>query len=109
MACIFSVFIHLAHPHVVVVITGYLLSLFLLWHSRLGHMSVTCLRQLISSGCLGNVPFEDLSDCLSHRVSKSIVLPFHRSTTHTTHAFNLVHSLLYPGPENPMIRVVPKV
>ena len=72
-------------------IAGDRLSFFCLWHSRLGHPSVTCLRQLISSGSLGNVTFEDLTDCLSCRVSQSIGLPFHRSTTHTKHAFDLVH------------------
>lgn len=39
-------------------IAGDRLSLFRLWHSRLGHLSVTCLRQLIYSGSLGNVTFK---------------------------------------------------
>ena len=84
-------------------IAGDRLSFFCLWHSRLGHPSVTCLRQIISSGSLGNVTFKIYLFVLSCRVSKSIALPFHRSTTHTTHAFDLVHSDIWGPASQPTL------
>lgn len=49
---------------------------------------------------LGHVSFEDLSECLSCHVSKSIALPFNRSIACNKDALDLVHTFsdLPPNP-----------
>jgi len=76
-------------PHPSIIATDWFSS-FHLWRSRLGHLSVTYLKQLISSSVLGHDNLEDLLDCLSYLVSKSIALLLNCSTTYTKDAFDLV-------------------
>lgn len=79
----FVYFLHLTSSSSADVVATYQLSSFNLWHSTLSHMSDPYLKQLISSHILRDVPFADLSDCLSCRASKYIALPFNTTTTHS--------------------------
>ena len=62
-----------------------------LWHSRLGHASVSCIRSLATSGQLGSVEFESF-DCVACQLGKQSALPFNNSDTISFAPFDLVHS-----------------
>ncbi|KAL5762227.1 hypothetical protein ACOSP7_018491 [Xanthoceras sorbifolium] len=74
------------------------LSSLSLWHSRLGHISFSRLRSLISSGHLGSITDEHF-DCISCPLAKQHALPFNNSDS-TSHApFDLIHSDIWgPSP-----------
>ncbi|KAK2990000.1 hypothetical protein RJ640_009738 [Escallonia rubra] len=62
-----------------------------LWHSRLGHVSFSCLHPLVSSGLLGVVSSKKF-DCLPCQLAKQTALSFHLSTSVSSAPFDLVHS-----------------
>lgn len=69
-----------------------------IWHSRLGHVSLSRLRFLISKGVLGSTINEHL-DCQSCQLAKQHALSFHKSTSVTSAPFDLVHSDIWgPAP-----------
>lgn len=73
-------------------------SNFHLWHSRLGHVSVSRLKHLISLGSLGNLPSHDISDCSGCKLKKKVALPFNCSTSSIA-LFDLIHSDVWgPAP-----------
>ena len=73
-----------------------------LWHSRLGHMSLSRLRPLASSGQLGNVSNE-IIDCLSCQLDKQPALPFNNSDSISKSPFDLIHSDVWgPSPNSTM-------
>ena len=49
-----------------------------IWHSRLGHTSLSHVQALASSGYLGDIKFKSF-DCMSCQLGKQKVLPFSRS------------------------------
>ncbi|GJZ50863.1 cysteine-rich receptor-like protein kinase 8 [Tanacetum coccineum] len=60
-----------------------------LWHSRLGHPSLTVLKKI---KCLSHfIPCTFDFQCNICKLSKQSALPFHSSTSHATSLFELVH------------------
>ena len=69
-----------------------------LWHSRLGHASISRVKQLVSRGLLGSVSNKSF-DCLPCQFSKQTVLPYNNSVSHALSPFDLIHSALWgPSP-----------
>ena len=78
---------------------SHLSSDFYLWHSRLGHVSASRLRFLVSTGDLGNLNSQDISDCSGCKLAKFSALPFHKSVSSSLAPFDLVHSDVWgPAP-----------
>jgi hypothetical protein len=74
-------------------------SSFYLWHSRLGHVSSSCLRFLASTGALENLKTYDISDCSGCKLAKFSALPFNRSISVSSSPFDLIHSDVWgPSP-----------
>ncbi|CAL2250163.1 unnamed protein product [Prunus armeniaca] len=67
-------------------------SNFYLWHSRLGHVSGSRLKYLVSTGALGNFNCHDISDCSGCKLAKFSSLPFTRSSSISLAPFDLIHS-----------------
>ncbi|GFY96679.1 hypothetical protein Acr_11g0009850 [Actinidia rufa] len=63
-----------------------------LWHSRLGHASVSKLQKLISRGYLGSVKTESNFHCLACQTGKQHALPFQNSDSIASAPFDLIHS-----------------
>lgn len=75
------------------------LTLFDFWHSRLGHVSSSRLKYMLSAGLLGSVPYSDISDCKGCKLAKFSALPFNKSTTVSSAPFDLIHSSVWgPSP-----------
>ena len=69
-----------------------------LWHSRLGHASLSRLQLLASQSHLGSVNF-DKFDCMSCQFGKQTKLPFNKSDSFSSAPFDLVHSDVWgPAP-----------
>ncbi|KAG9450564.1 hypothetical protein H6P81_010529 [Aristolochia fimbriata] len=64
---------------------------FILWHSRLGHVSRSTLHKMISSGSLGSVSSASLQ-CISCKLGKHTALPFHTSEHRSLAPFDVIHS-----------------
>jgi hypothetical protein len=62
-----------------------------LWHSRLGHASLSRLQLLASQGHFGLVSFNKF-DCMSCQFGKQTKLPFINSDSFSSTPFDLVHS-----------------
>ena len=62
-----------------------------LWHSRLGHASISRVKQLVSRGLLGSVSNKSF-DCMPCQFGKQIALPFNTSVSHVFSSFDLIHS-----------------
>jgi hypothetical protein len=62
-----------------------------LWHSRLGHASVSRIRSLATSGQLGSVESKSF-DCVACQLGKQNALPFNNSDSISSAPFDLVHS-----------------
>jgi hypothetical protein len=62
-----------------------------LWHSRLGHASVSRICSLATSGQLGSVESESF-DCVACQLGKQSALPFNNSDSISSALFDLVHS-----------------
>ncbi|CAL8092397.1 unnamed protein product [Prunus armeniaca] len=67
-------------------------SNFYLWHSRLGHVSGSRLKYLVSTGALGNFNCHDISDCSGCKLAKFSALPSTRSSSISLAPFDLIHS-----------------
>ena len=61
-----------------------------LWHTHLGHPSLSCLQLLASQGHLGSVQFQK-SDCTSCHFGKQTKLPFSKSNSFSSALFDLIH------------------
>ncbi|CAJ2637857.1 unnamed protein product [Trifolium pratense] len=74
-------------------------SNFYLWHSRLGHISASRLKYLVSTGALGKLQISDISDCCGCKLAKFSALPFNKSVSVSSEPFDLVHSDVWgPSP-----------
>ena len=74
-------------------------SSFYLWHSRLGHVSESRLKYLVSNGALGNLHTHDISDCSGCKLAKFTALPFNKSSSISVAPFDLIHSDVWgPAP-----------
>ena len=77
-------------------------SSFNIWHSRLGHLSLSRLKLLANSGCLGTIK-DDSFSCLSCQLGKHCALPFTSNDFTSTCAFDLIHSDVWgPAPHSSM-------
>ena len=61
-----------------------------LWHSRLGHASISRVKQLVSRGLLGSVSNKSF-DCMPCQFGKQTALPFNNSVSHALSSFDLIH------------------
>ena len=68
-----------------------------LWHSRLGHASISRVKQLVSRGLLGSVSNKSF-DCMPCQFGKQTALPFNNSVSRALSSFDLIHSDVYMGP-----------
>ena len=69
-----------------------------LWHSRLGHASISRVKELASMGLLGSVSIENF-DCMPCQLGKQTALPFNNSVSHALSSFDLIHSDVWgPSP-----------
>ena len=66
-------------------------SSLVLWHSRLGHASISRVKQLVSRGLLGSVSNKSF-DCMPCQFGKQNALPFNNNVSHTLSSFDLIHS-----------------
>ncbi|KAL6527326.1 hypothetical protein OROGR_016416 [Orobanche gracilis] len=74
-------------------------SKFVLWHSRLGHISGSRLKFMVSNGVLGNLKTRDSSDCSGCKLGKFSALPFSLSNSKSKAPFDLMHSDVWgPAP-----------
>ena len=74
-------------------------SNFYLWHSRPGHVSSSRLKYLASTGALGKLQSNDISDCCGCKLAKFTALPFSKSISVSVAPFDLVHSDVWgPSP-----------
>ena len=62
-----------------------------LWHSRLGHASISRVKQLVSRGLLGSVSKKSF-DCMPYQFGKQIALSFNNSVSHALYSFDHIHS-----------------
>ena len=69
-----------------------------LWHSRLGHASISRVKELASMGLLGSVSIENF-DCMPCQLGKQTALPVNNSVSHALSSFDLIHSNVWgPSP-----------
>jgi hypothetical protein len=72
-----------------------------LWHSRLGHASISFIHSLATSGQLGYVESESF-DYVACQLGKQSVLPFNKSDSISSAPFDLVHFDVW-GPMTPRL------
>ena len=78
-------------------VLGHNTSSLALWHSRLGHVSISS-KQLVSRGLLGLVSNKSF-DCMPCQFGKQTDLPFNNSVSHTLSSLDLIHSDVWgPSP-----------
>ena len=69
-----------------------------LWHSRLGHASISMVKQLVSRGLLGSVSNMSF-DYMPCQFGKQTALPFNNIVSHALPPFDLIHSDVWgPSP-----------
>ena len=86
------IFLHLPSSRLFAsVISGQSPSSLALWHSRLGHASISRVKQLVSRGLLGSVSIKSF-DCMPCQFGKQTALPFNNSVSHVLSSFDLIHS-----------------
>ena len=62
-----------------------------LWHSLLGHASISRIKQLVSRGLLGSVSNKSF-DCMPCQFGKQTALPFNNNVSYALSSFDLIHS-----------------
>ena len=72
-------------------VSGQSTSSLALWHFRLGHASISRVKQLVSRGLLGSVSNKSF-DCMPCQFGKQTALPFNNSVSHALSSFDLIHS-----------------
>ena len=71
-------------------VSGQSTSSLALWHSCLGHASISRVKRLVSRGLLGLVSNKSF-DCMSCQFGNQIALPFNNSVSHALSSFDLNH------------------
>ena len=85
------IFLHLPSSRLsAFAISGQSTSSLALWHSRLGHASISRVKQLVSRGLLGSVSNKSF-DCMPCQFGKQTILPFNNSVSHALFSFDLIH------------------
>ena len=62
-----------------------------LWHSRLGHASISRVKKLVYRGLLGSVSNKTF-DCMTCQFGKQTAFPFNNCVSHALSSFDLIHS-----------------
>ena len=62
-----------------------------LWHSRLGHASISRVKQQVSRGLFGSVSNKSF-DCMPCQFGKQTALPFNNNVSHALSYFDLILS-----------------
>ena len=75
-------------------------SFLALWHSRLGHASISKVKQLVSRGLLRSFS-NKIFDCMPCQFGKQTALPFNNSVSQSLSPFDLIHSDVW-GPSSPI-------
>ena len=78
-------------------VSGQSTSSLALLHSRLGHASISRVKQLVSRGLLGLVSNKSF-DCMPCQFGKQTALPFNNIVSHALSSFDLIHSDVW-GPD----------
>ena len=79
-------------------VSGQSTSSLALWHSRLGHASISRVKQLVSWGLFGSVSNKSF-DCMPCQFVKQPALPFNNNISHALSSFDLIHSDVWgPSP-----------
>ena len=69
-----------------------------LWHSCLGHASISRVKQLVSRGLLVSVSNKSI-DCMPCQFGKQTALPFNNNVSHALSPFDIIHSNVWgPSP-----------
>ena len=85
------IFIHLPSFHLFAsIVSGQSTSSLIIWHSRLGHASISRVKQLVSRGLLGSISNKSF-DCMPFQFGKQTALPFNNSVSHALSSFDLIH------------------
>ena len=71
-------------------VSGQSTSSLALWHSRLGHASISRVKQLVSRGLLGSVSNKSF-DYMSCQFGKQTAIPFNNSVSHALSPFDLIN------------------
>ena len=84
--------LHLPSSHLFAsTVSGNSTSSLTLWHSRLGHASISRVKQLVSRCLLGLISNKSF-DCMSCQFGKQTALPFNNNVSHALSPFDLIHS-----------------
>ena len=91
------IFLHLPSSHLFAyAVSEQSTSSLALWHSRLGHASISRVKKLVFMGLLGSVSNKSF-DCMACQFGKQTSLPFNNSVSHALSSFDLIHSYVW-GP-----------
>src|SRR3954462_2695112 len=63
-----------------------------LWHCRLGHIGVKCMKKLISDGLLKSLDYESFETCESCLMGKMTRTPFFGSMERATDLLEIIHT-----------------
>ena len=74
----------------VFVVSGQSTSSLALWHSCLGHASISRVKQLVSRGLFGSVSNKSF-DCMPCQFGKQAALPINNGVSHALSSFSLIH------------------
>ena len=98
------IFVHLPSSRLFTyVVSGQSTSSLALWHSRLGHASISRAKQLVYGGLLGLVSNKSF-DCMPCQFGKQTALPFNNSVSHALSPFDLF-ILMYGVPLPLLLKV----
>ena len=85
------IFLHLSSSRLSAsVVSRQSTSFLALWHSCLGHASISKVKQLVYKGLLGSVSNKSF-DCMLSQFGKQTALPFNNSISHALSPFDLIH------------------
>ena len=71
-------------------VSGHSTSSLALWHSRIGHASISRVKQLVSRVLLGLVSNKSF-DCMPCQFGKQTALPSNNSFSHALSSFDIIH------------------
>ena len=92
------IFLHLLSSHLSASAFSEHSTYLAFWHSRLGHVSISKVKQLVSMGLLDSISNKSF-DCVPCQFGKQTALPFNNSVPHAVSSFDLIHSNVWgPSP-----------
>ena len=67
-------------------------SAIFLWHCRLGHIGVKCMKKFHSDGLLESLDYESLSTCEPYLMGKMTKTPFSGTMEQATELLDIIHT-----------------